>query len=146
MSITPCHSAVHSSCCCRCATWIRAAAGMRAMCRRRWGSQTFLTPTTQSFSYAPCTLVNTATCSLPASSYMSRVQPAPSLWRKDCCCFLFSEILQCMPASTIFKMYLPGRMHASQSPLSARPVCFAPKQCHRHACMLSRTTLTAPAE
>ena len=80
-------SATQSSCCCRCATWTRAAAGMRAMCRRRWGSQTFLTPTTQSFSYTPCTLVNTATCSLSASSYMTRVQPAPLLWHRTAVAF-----------------------------------------------------------
>ena len=102
-------SALHSSCRCRCATWTRAAAGTRAMCRRRWGSQTFLTPTTQNFSYAPCTLVNTATCSLSAFSYMSRVQPALLLRRKDCCCFPFSEISRCMPASTIFKMVSPWK-------------------------------------
>lgn len=52
--------------CCRCVTLTQGAAGMRAMRRRPWGSQTFLTQTTQSSSYAPCSPVSSWLCFLPA--------------------------------------------------------------------------------
>ena len=107
---------VHSSCCCRCATWIRAAAGMRAMCRRRWGSQTFLTPTTQSFSYAPCTLHPRQYCNLLAFRFIVYVS-------RSACAMALAQGLLLLPIQRNFTVH--ACFHHSQDVSPWKDACFS---------------------